>query len=53
MEEGPGKGRFVTEFSYRELMRDVRNQPDLFAGGLFDDDPDMDAECGTWCGEAA
>lgn len=52
MEEGPGKGRFVTEFSYRELMRDVRTQPDMFAGGLFDDDPDMDAECGTWCGEA-
>ena len=53
MEEGPGKGRFVTEYSYAELMRDVRRQPDLFAGGLFDDDPDMDAECGTWCGEAA
>lgn len=54
MEEGPGKGRFVTEYSYRELIRDVRRQPDLFAGGLFDDDPDMDAECGLWCaGEAA
>lgn len=53
MEEGPGKGRFVTEYSYAELMREVRRQPDLFAGGLFDDDPDMDAECGTWCGEAA
>lgn len=46
--------RFVTEYSYAELIRDVRRQPDLFAGGLFDDDPDMDAECGTWCaGEAA
>lgn len=54
MEEGPGKGRFVTEYSYAELIRDVRRQPDLFAGGLFDTDPDMDAECGTWCpGEAA
>ena len=53
MEEGPGKGRFVTEYSYRELIRDVRRQPDLFAGGLFDDDPDMDAECGAWCAEAA
>ncbi len=54
MEAGPGKGRFVTEYSYAELMRDVRRQPDLFAGGLFDDDPDMDAECGLWCsGEAA
>lgn len=53
MEEGPGKGRFVTEYSYAELIRDVRHQPDLFAGGLFDGDPDMDAECGLWCGEAA
>lgn len=53
METGPGKGQFVTEYSYAELIRDVRRQPDMFAGGLFDDDPDMDAECGTWCGEAA
>jgi len=46
--------RFVTEYSYAELISDVRRQPDLFAGGLFDDDPDMDAECGLWCaGEAA
>lgn len=46
--------RFVTEYSYAELIRDVRRQPDLFAGGLFDNDPDMDAECGLWCaGEAA
>ena len=34
-----------------DLGEDCRR--DLFAGGLFDDDPDMDAECGTWCGEAA
>lgn len=52
MEEGPGKGRFVTEYSYAELIRAARNQGDLFRGA-FDDDPDMDAECGTWCGEAA
>lgn len=45
--------QFVTEYSYSELIRDVRNQPDMFAGGLFDNDPEMDAECGTWCGEAA
>jgi 3'-phosphoadenosine 5'-phosphosulfate sulfotransferase (PAPS reductase)/FAD synthetase len=46
--------RFVTEYSYAELIRDVRRQPDMFAGGLFDNDPDMDAECGLWCaGEAA
>lgn len=48
-----GKGRFATEYSYAELMRDVRNQPDMFSGGIFDNDPEMDAECGTWCGEAA
>lgn len=53
MEQGPGKGRFVTEYSYAELIQDVRRQPDLFAGGLFDNDPEMDAECGLWCGEAA
>jgi 3'-phosphoadenosine 5'-phosphosulfate sulfotransferase (PAPS reductase)/FAD synthetase len=53
MEQGPGKGRFVTEYSYAELIRDVQRQPDMFAGGLFDNDPEMDAECGTWCGEAA
>ena len=47
-----GKGRFVTEYSYAELKRDVWNQPDMFYGGLFDDDPDMDAECGLWCEEA-
>ena len=53
METGPGKGRFVTEYSYAELISDVRRQPDMFSGGLFDDDPEMDAECGLWCGEAA
>jgi 3'-phosphoadenosine 5'-phosphosulfate sulfotransferase (PAPS reductase)/FAD synthetase len=52
--EKVAKGRFVTGRSYAELIQDVRRQPDLFAGGLFDDDPDMDAECGLWCaGEAA
>lgn len=49
IEQGPGKGTFVTEYSYAELIRDVRSQPELFAGGLFDNDPDMDAECGLWC----
>lgn len=48
-----GKGQWVTEYSYNELIRDVRRQPGLFSGGLFDADPEMDAECGTWCGEAA
>jgi 3'-phosphoadenosine 5'-phosphosulfate sulfotransferase (PAPS reductase)/FAD synthetase len=45
------QGRFVTEYSYAELISDVRTQPDLFAGGLFDSDPEMDAECGLWCGD--
>lgn len=45
--------RFVTEYSYAELISDVRRQPDMFSGGLFDSDPDMDVECGLWCAEAA
>lgn len=54
METGPGKGRFVTEYSYAELIRDVRRQPDMFAGLLSDDQVEIDAECGLWCdGEAA
>jgi 3'-phosphoadenosine 5'-phosphosulfate sulfotransferase (PAPS reductase)/FAD synthetase len=49
----PSGAQFVTEYSYAELKDAVRRQPDLFLGA-FDDDPDMDAECGTWCpGEAA
>lgn len=45
--------RFVNSYTYSDVIRACRNQPDLFAG-VFDDDPDMDAECGTWCaGEAA
>lgn len=49
MEQGPGKGRFVTEYSYAELIRDVRRQPDMFAGLLSDDTLEMDVECGLWC----
>lgn len=45
--------RFVTEYSYAELIRDVRRQPDMFAGLLSDDQVEMDAECGLWCSEAA
>jgi len=44
--------RFVTEYSYDEIISNVRRQPDMFLGA-FDNDPEMDAECGTWCGEAA
>lgn len=43
--------RFVTEYGYAELRDAVRRQPDLFAGGLFDADPEQDAECGSWCAE--
>jgi 3'-phosphoadenosine 5'-phosphosulfate sulfotransferase (PAPS reductase)/FAD synthetase len=50
----PSGARFVTEYSYASLISDVHRQPDMFAGGLFDTDPEMDAECGLWCaGEAA
>ena len=45
--------RFVTEYSYAELIRDVQRQPDMFAGLLDADSVEMDAECGTWCQEAA
>lgn len=45
--------RFVTEYSYAEVQQAVRRQPDLFLAA-FDNDPEMDAECGLWCaGEAA
>lgn len=46
--------RFRATETYAEIRDAVRRQPDMFAGGLFDADPDMDAECGLWCaGEAA
>jgi 3'-phosphoadenosine 5'-phosphosulfate sulfotransferase (PAPS reductase)/FAD synthetase len=48
----PSGARFRPEYTYAELIRAARNQGDLFLGA-FDNDPDMDAECGTWCGEAA
>lgn len=53
-QEAMRTARFRSEYSYAELKADVCRQPDMFAGGLFDDDPEMDAECGLWCaGEAA
>lgn len=52
--EAQTSNTFRKEYGYDELIRAVNSSPDLFAGGLFDDDPEMDAECGTWCaGEAA
>lgn len=43
---------FRSGYGYAELIDASRNQGDLFKG-FFDEDPDMDAECGLWCGEAA
>ncbi len=45
--------RFRPDYTYAELIRDVQRQPDMFAGGLFNNDPDMDVSCGDWCEEAA
>lgn len=42
-----GKGCFVTEYSYADLEREVREQP--FMPGLLDDD-EHDTECGLHCG---
>ena len=37
---------------YYQIQEAVKRQGDLFAGA-FNNDPDHDAECGLWCGEAA
>jgi 3'-phosphoadenosine 5'-phosphosulfate sulfotransferase (PAPS reductase)/FAD synthetase len=42
---------FRPEYSYSELIDAVRRQGDLFAGA-FDNDPEMDADCGLWCDQA-
>lgn len=45
--------RFRPKETYAEIKRAALSQGDIFAGA-FDNDPDMDAECGLWCaGEAA
>jgi 3'-phosphoadenosine 5'-phosphosulfate sulfotransferase (PAPS reductase)/FAD synthetase len=50
-QEAIGKGRFVTEYSYADLAREVAQQPHLFDEPL---DDEHDAECGLWCpGESA
>lgn len=41
---------FRPEYGYDEIIDAVRNQGDLFKG-FFVDDPEMDAECGLWCGD--
>jgi 3'-phosphoadenosine 5'-phosphosulfate sulfotransferase (PAPS reductase)/FAD synthetase len=47
MERTIGKGRFVTEYSYGDLVREVQSSP-LLALEPGDDD-EFDAECGLWC----
>jgi 3'-phosphoadenosine 5'-phosphosulfate sulfotransferase (PAPS reductase)/FAD synthetase len=45
-----GAGQFRKEYTYTELQSAVRRSPDLFLGA-FDGDEELDAECGTWCGD--
>ena len=45
-EEGAGKGRFVTEQSYRQLAEHVRRSPTLFDD---ENDEEYDVECGLHC----
>jgi hypothetical protein len=45
-QEQSGKGRFVTEYRYADLAREVAQQPHLFDD--LDSD-EHDAECGLWC----
>jgi len=47
-QERVSKGRFVTEYSYADLKREVLEQPHLF--DATPDDDEHDAECGLWCG---
>lgn len=45
--------RFRAAETYASIQDAVRRQPDIFSGA-FDNEPEMDAECGLWCaGEAA
>lgn len=44
-QEAVGRGRFVTEYSYSALVREVREQPTFFDPP----DDDFDAECGLHC----
>ena len=43
-----GNGSFVTEYTYADLVHEVRNQGDLFDGFLPDIE-EHDAECGLIC----
>jgi 3'-phosphoadenosine 5'-phosphosulfate sulfotransferase (PAPS reductase)/FAD synthetase len=44
----PDGARFVTEYSYADLAREVREQGHLF-DGFVDDGEEHDAECGLTC----
>lgn len=41
---------FSSRFAYSDIQRRSREQPDLY-DGAFNADPEMDAECGLWCGD--
>jgi 3'-phosphoadenosine 5'-phosphosulfate sulfotransferase (PAPS reductase)/FAD synthetase len=43
---------FREQETYAEIQEAVRRQHGLNFAGAFDADPEMDAECGLWCGEA-
>jgi 3'-phosphoadenosine 5'-phosphosulfate sulfotransferase (PAPS reductase)/FAD synthetase len=50
-QEKVGKGRFVTEYSYATLQREVTQQPSLFDPAPDDDEHDV--ECGLMCSAEA
>lgn len=50
IEQTIGKGNFVTEHSYADLVHEVAASP-IFA--LEPGDEEFDAECGLWCGGEA
>lgn len=41
---------FSSRVTYDEIRRRSQQQPDLY-DKFFDADPEMDAECGLWCGD--
>jgi 3'-phosphoadenosine 5'-phosphosulfate sulfotransferase (PAPS reductase)/FAD synthetase len=49
-QEAASKGAFRSEYSFEDLVREVEEQPHLFDEPHADE---QDAECGSWCGEAA
>lgn len=43
---------FNKDYSYKDIIEAVQRQGDLFLG-VFNEDPEMDAECGLWCDDGA